>query len=48
VFYKHEDKLFADEISYPSDYDFRPYLIAANDLNEDNLMEFTIVCYDTN
>ena len=38
---------FGKETSYPLWYDYLPYSIAVNDLNQDGWMDIIIACYNT-
>ena len=47
LLYGYGNGTFGNEVSYPLGYDYRPYSIAVNDLNQDGWMDIVIACYGT-
>src|SRR5439155_23592647 len=48
LLYGNGNGTFGNETSYSLGYGYHPYSIAVKDLNQDNLMDIVIACYDTN
>jgi hypothetical protein len=47
LLYGYGNGTFGNEELYPLGYDYRPYSIAVNDLNQDGWMDIVIACYGT-
>jgi hypothetical protein len=47
LFYGYGNGTFGNEESHPLGYDYLPYSIAVNDLNQDGWMDIVIACYNT-
>jgi hypothetical protein len=47
LLYGYGNGTFGNEESHPLGYDYLPYSIAANDLNQDGWMDIIIACYNT-
>jgi hypothetical protein len=47
LFYGYGNGTFGNEESHPLGYNYLPYSIAVNDLNQDGWMDIVIACYNT-